>query len=115
MAELNISERQVDDVGILDMEGDITFGEGSTKFRQAIRKLLSEGKKKIILNFSGVRYVDSSGIGELVSAMMAASRKQAQLKSINAHQRLRELLVITKLATLVEVFATEEEALKGFE
>ena len=77
MAELNIKERQAGDVTILDMDGKITIGEGSVALRTAIRRLLEEGKKKILLNLAGVGYIDSSGIGELVSSYTAIGKEAA--------------------------------------
>src|SRR5688500_19509103 len=76
MAELNINERQAGDVTVLDMSGKITIGEGSVSLRTAVRRLLEEGKKRILLNLAGVGYIDSSGIGELVS-----DRKSTRLNS----------------------------------
>ena len=76
MAELNIKERQAGDITILDMDGKITIGEGSVALRTAIRRLLEEGKKKILLNLAGVGYIDSSGIGELVSSFTAINKEQ---------------------------------------
>ncbi len=82
MAELNIRERQAGDVTILDLEGKITIGEGNVALRTAVRKLVREGKKKVLLNLSGVSYMDSSGIGELVSSHTTISREQGQLKML---------------------------------
>ena len=115
MANLNISERQAGDVTILDMDGDVTFGEGNVVLRKAIRRLIGEGKRKLLLNFSGVRYVDSSGIGELVSGLTAIQRDDGQLKFMNLTQRLQELLAITKLTTIFDVFEDEGEALDSFD
>jgi anti-sigma B factor antagonist len=114
MAKLNISERQAGDVTILDIEGDVTFGEGNVELRRAIRRLIGEGKKRILLNFSGVRYIDSSGIGELVSGLTAVNRENGQLKFANISQRIQELLVITKLLTVFDVFEEESDALDSF-
>lgn len=114
MAELNISERQVGDVTILDMAGKITIGEGSVSLRTAIRRLLEEGKKKILLNLAGVSYIDSSGIGELVSSYTAINKEAGQLKLLNLTQKLRDLLTITKLLTVFDVYESEEEALGSF-
>jgi anti-sigma B factor antagonist len=114
MAELNISERQVGDVTILDMDGKITIGEGSVALRTAIRRLLEEGKKKILLNLAKVNYIDSSGIGELVSSYTAIGKEQGQLKLLNLTQKLEDLLTITKLLTVFDVYDSEEEALASF-
>jgi anti-sigma B factor antagonist len=114
MAELNISERPVGDVTILDMDGKITIGEGSVALRTAIRRLLEEGKKKILLNLAKVGYIDSSGIGELVSSYTAIGKEAGQLKLLNLTQKLQDLLTITKLLTVFDVYESEEEALSSF-
>jgi len=114
MAELNISERQAGDVTVLDMGGKITIGEGSVALRSAIRRLLEEGKKKILLNLAEVGYIDSSGIGELVSSYTAINKDGGQLKLLNLTQKLRDLLTITKLLTVFDVYETEPEALNSF-
>ena len=114
IAELNISERQAGDVTVLDMSGKITIGEGSVALRTAIRRLLEEGKKKILLNLAGVGYIDSSGIGELVSSYTAINKDGGQLKLLNLTQKLQDLLTITKLLTVFDVYEDEAEALNSF-
>lgn len=114
MAELNISERQVGDVTILDMDGKITIGEGSVALRTAIRRLLEEGKKKILLNLARVGYIDSSGIGELVSSYTAINKESGELKLLNLTQKLQDLLTITKLLTVFDVYESEKEALASY-
>lgn len=115
MAELDISERLMGDVTILDMSGKITIGEGSVALRTAIRRLLEEGKKKILLNLAKVGYIDSSGIGELVSSYTAIGKEEGgQLKLLNLTQKLQDLLTITKLLTVFDVYESEEEALNSF-
>ncbi len=114
MAELNISERQAGDVTILDMDGKVTIGEGSVALRNTIRRLLGERKKKILLNLSGVGYVDSSGIGELVSSFTAVNKEGGQLKLLNLTQKIQDLLAITKLLTVFDTFEDEGEALGSF-
>jgi anti-sigma B factor antagonist len=114
MAELNIRERQAGDVTVLDMDGKITIGEGSVALRTAIRRLLEEGRKKILLNLAGVGYIDSSGIGELVSSYTAIDKGEGQLKLLNLTEKLRDLLAITKLLTVFDVYEGETEALNSF-
>jgi len=116
MAELNIKERQAGDITILDMDGKITIGEGSVALRTAIRRLLEEGKKKILLNLRGVGYIDSSGIGELVSSFTAITKKETggELKLLNLTQKLQDLLGITKLLTVFDVYDSESDALSHF-
>jgi anti-sigma B factor antagonist len=114
MAELNISERQAGDVTILDLTGKITIGEGSVALRTTIRRLLGEGKKNILLNLGGVGYVDSSGIGELVSSYTAVQKEGGSLKMLNLTKKIQDLLAITKLLTVFDVYENEADALAGF-
>jgi anti-sigma B factor antagonist len=114
MAELNIRERQAGDVTVLDMDGRITIGEGSVALRSVIRRLLEEGKKHILLNLAGVGYIDSSGIGELVSSYTAINKEGGQLKLLSLTQKLRDLLTITKLLTVFDSYETEADALSNF-
>jgi anti-sigma B factor antagonist len=114
MAELNISERQAGDVTILDLGGKITIGEGSVALRTAIRRLLEEGKKKILLNLADVGYVDSSGIGELVSSFTSINKEGGQLKLLNLTQKIQDLLAITKLLTVFDVYDDEATALNSY-
>jgi anti-sigma B factor antagonist len=114
MAELNISERQAGDVTILDMSGKVTIGEGSVALRTTIRRLLGEGKKNILLNLGSVGYIDSSGIGELVSSFTAVNKEGGTLKLLNLTEKIQDLLAITKLLTVFDVFEDEGEALGSF-
>lgn len=114
MAELNITERQAGDVTILDMDGKVTIGEGSVALRGTIRRLLGEGKTKILLNLGGVGYVDSSGIGELVSSFTAVNKEGGTLKLLNLTQKIQDLLAITKLLTVFDVFENEGDALASY-
>jgi anti-sigma B factor antagonist len=114
MAELNITERQAGDVTILDMDGKVTIGEGSVALRTTIRRILGEGKKNILLNLGGVGYVDSSGIGELVSSYSAVKKEDGTLKLLNLTQKIQDLLAITKLLTVFDTFDDEGEALASY-
>ena len=114
MADINISERQAGDVTILDLSGKVTIGEGSVALRNAIRRLLGEGKNKILLNLGKVGYIDSSGIGELVSSFTAVNKEGGSLKLLNLTQKIQDLLAITKLLTVFDVFDEEAEALASF-
>ena len=114
MAELNITERQAGDITILDMSGKVTIGEGSVALRNTIRRLLGEGKKKILLNLGQVGYVDSSGIGELVSSFSSVNKEGGTLKLLNLTQKIQDLLAITKLLTVFDVYDSESEALGSF-
>ena len=110
MARLNISEREMSDVTVLDLDGDVTFGEGNVLLRAAIRHLLAEGRNKIFLNFAGAGYLDSSGVGELVSGYMAVKREGGKFKLLNLPPRIRQLLTITKLLTVFDVAESAAEA-----
>ncbi|MBA3323093.1 MAG: STAS domain-containing protein [Pyrinomonadaceae bacterium] len=114
MAELNVAERQAGDVTVLDLSGKITIGEGSVALRSAIRRLIEEGKKKILLNLGSVSYVDSSGIGELVSSFTTLNREAGQLKLLNLTQKIQDLLAITKLLTVFDTYDDESSALNSF-
>ena len=114
MAELNITERQAGDITILDMSGKVTIGEGSVALRTTIRRLLGEGKKKILLNLGQVGYVDSSGIGELVSSFTAVNKEGGTLKLLNLTQKIQDLLAITKLLTVFDVYDSESEGLSSY-
>ncbi|PYS69692.1 MAG: anti-sigma factor antagonist [Acidobacteria bacterium] len=115
MAELEVKERQAGDVTILDMNGAVRIGEGSIALRDAIRGLADGGKKKMLLNLAGVKYIDSSGIGELIANYTTVRRQGGQLKLLNLTDKIQSLLVITKLLTVFDVFEDEAEALKSFQ
>jgi anti-sigma B factor antagonist len=114
MAELDVRERHVGDVTILDLSGRVTFGEGNLVLREAIRRLMQEGHKKILLNFGQVDYVDSSGLGEVIANYTTISKEGGHLKLLNLTDRLQGLLVITKLLTVFESFESEDKAVKSF-
>ncbi len=114
MAQLNIKERSVGDVTVLDLSGKITIGEGSVQVREAVKRLLDNGKKQILLNLGDVSYVDSSGIGELVSSYTTTSNNGGELKLLNLTKKIQELLMITKLLTVFESFDDERTALASF-
>lgn len=114
MAQLNIKERSAGDVTILDLSGKITIGEGSVQLREAVSRLLTDGKQKILLNLGDVGYVDSSGIGELVSSYTTTSNKGGQLKLLNLTKKIQDLLMITKLLTVFETHDSEEAALASY-
>jgi anti-sigma B factor antagonist len=114
MAELDLKERQAGDVTILDLSGEVRIGGGSIALRDSIRKLSDEGKKKVLLNLAGVKYMDSSGVGELIANYTTISRQGGQLKLLNLTDRIQNLLVITKLLTVFDSYDNESEALKSF-
>lgn len=114
MAELEVKERQAGDVTILDMNGSVRMGEGAISLRNSIRGLAEHGKKKILLNLGGVKNIDSSGIGELIANYTTISRDHGQLKLLNLTDKIRDLLVITKLLTVFDAYDNEAEALNSF-
>ena len=115
MAELDLKERQAGDVTILDLSGEVRIGDSSVALRESIRNLADQGKKKVLLNLGGVKYIDSSGIGELIANYTTISRQGGQLKLLNLTDRVQNLLVITKLLTVFDAYDNEAEALKSFE
>src|SRR5689334_9214686 len=102
MAELDVKERQAGDVTILDMTGEVRIGEGAISLRDSIRSLADQGKKKVLLNLAGVKYMDSSGVGELIANYTTITRGGGQLKLLNLTDRIQNLLVITKLLTVFD-------------
>ena len=111
---MKASNRQVDGVAVVDMSGRITLGEGSVVLRDTIRDLISKGSKKILLNLGNVTYIDSSGIGELVSAFTAVRREGGELKLLNLTKKVHDLLQITKLYTVFDIKDDEATAIKAF-
>ncbi|HEY2382669.1 MAG TPA: STAS domain-containing protein [Terriglobia bacterium] len=109
---LVLKPRRLDDVVILDLSGRITMGEGTLVLRGHIQKLLSAGDRKFLLNLADVNYIDSSGLGELVSSFTTVRNQGGLLKLLNLTTRVQDLLQITKLLTVFEVFNSEAEALK---
>lgn len=108
------NSRRVDGVTIMDLSGRITLGEGSVVLRDQIRDLLSKGEKKILLNLGDVTYIDSSGIGELVSAFTTVRNQGGELKLLNLTKKVHDLLQITKLYTVFDVKDDEASAVKAF-
>ena len=111
---MQIEERTVGSVTILDLKGKITLGEGDEALRDRISRLLQAGNKKILLNLEGVPYIDSAGLGEVVRTYTTVSRQGGQLKLVNLTKRITDLLMITKLLTVFETFDAEQDALKSF-
>ena len=110
MAGLNISERQSGETTVLDLEGKVLLGEESTALREAIRRLLASGRKSILLNLGGVSAIDSSGLGTLVSCYAAAHREGARLGLYGLSERLGDLMAVTKLATVFDLYEDEQAA-----
>jgi len=111
---VKLSIRQVGDVTVIDATGRITLGEGASTFRDTVRDLAAKGDKKILLNLSDVTYIDSSGIGELVSGFTTVTNHGGVLKLLGLSKRVKDLLQITKLYTVFEVFDDEATAVRSF-
>jgi len=111
---VKITSRQVGDVTVVDASGRITLGEGASIFRDTIRDLAAKGNKKILVNLADVSYIDSSGIGEMVSSFTTVTNHGGQLKLLNLTKRVKDLLQITKLYTVFEVFEDEPAAVRSF-
>ena len=111
---MQIEERVVSDVTILDLKGKITLGEGDEALREKINQLIGQNKKRILLNLAEVPYIDSAGLGEVVRTYTTVSRQGGQLKLVNLTKRITDLLSITKLLTVFEAFDSEPEALKSY-
>ncbi|ADW67246.1 STAS domain-containing protein [Granulicella tundricola] len=111
---MKFKTRQVDGVTVLDLSGRITLGEGSVTLRDAVRDVLSKGSNKILLNLGDVNYIDSSGIGELVSAFTTVKNGGGELKLLNLTKKVKDLLQITKLYTVFDVKDDEASAISSF-
>jgi anti-sigma B factor antagonist len=109
-----MTTRQVGDVTVIDAAGRITLGEGATIFRDTVRDLATKGGKKLLVNLSDVSYIDSSGIGEMVSGFTTVTNHGGQLKLLGLSKRVKDLLQITKLYTVFEVFDDEASAVRSF-
>ena len=111
---LTIASREVDGVTVLDLSGRITLGEGSVQLREAVRDLISKGSKTILLNMGDVNYIDSSGLGELVSAYTTAKNQGAQVKLLNLTKKVKDVLQLTKLYPVFDVYEDEASAISSF-
>jgi anti-sigma B factor antagonist len=111
---VELNTRQSGDVVVVDVSGRITLGEGSSVVRDEMRALTDNGNKKVLLNLADVAYIDSSGIGELVAGYTTMANAGGNLKLLNLTKRVKDLLQITKLATVFEVHEDEDEAVRSF-
>jgi anti-sigma B factor antagonist len=111
---MQIEERNVGDVVVLDLKGKITLGEGDELLKDKVNSLVNQGHKKIILNLADVPYIDSAGLGEVVRTYTTVSRQGGSLKLLNLTKRITDLLSITKLLTVFETFDSENEAVRSF-
>lgn len=111
---MEIKERVVDSVSILDLTGKIVLGEGDGQVRDRIKDLLADGQRKILLNLAEISYIDSAGLGALISSYTTTKREGGQLKLVNLTKRVQDLLAITKLITVFDTYEDEQVALDSF-
>jgi anti-sigma B factor antagonist len=111
---MQIEERVVNTVTVLDLKGKMTLGEGDELLKDKINSLLQQDRKQIVLNLEGVPYIDSAGLGEIVRTYTTVSRQGGKLKLVNLTKRITDLLSITKLLTVFETFDSEQDAIRSF-
>jgi anti-sigma B factor antagonist len=111
---MKIEKRNRDGVTILDLGGKITIGKGDVALREAVQQTLESGAAKVLINLADVTTIDSSGVGELVSAFTTATNRGAKLKLVNLPAKVNDILQITQLITVFEVFDSEDEAIRSF-
>jgi|SRR5580698_2779858 anti-sigma B factor antagonist len=113
--DLNISNKQVGDVSVVALKGRIVLGEGSSSLRERIKSLLVDGKKKVVLNMANVTYIDSAGLGALVAAHISAKKEGAVLLLSDLGTKFYEIMQVTRLLTVFNVFTAEAEAISSFD
>ena len=111
---MDIKERVVGGVSILDLSGKIVLGEGDLQVKERIKDLLADGQRRILLNLADVSYIDSAGLGALISSYATVKREKGQLKLENLTNRVQDLLAITKLITVFDSYDSEKEAIASF-
>jgi anti-sigma B factor antagonist len=111
---MQIDQRAIGDVVVLDLKGRITMGEGDELLKDKVNSLVNQGHKKIVLNLADVPYIDSAGLGEIVRTYTTVSRQGGSLKLLSLTKRITDLLSITKLLTVFETFDVENDAVRSF-
>ncbi len=111
---MEIQERTIQGVVVLDLTGKLTIGEGDELLKERISNLIQQGHRNLLLNLEGVPYVDSAGLGEIVRTYTTVSRQGGKLKLVNLTKRITDLLAITKLLTVFETYESEDEAVNSF-
>jgi anti-sigma B factor antagonist len=114
ISKVSITERQAGDVIILGVEGNIVTGESADMLRGSIQRLLTEGRRKFLLDMAQVKWVDSIGIGELVSALVSVTRAGGQIKLLKVRDNIKEQLSITGMQTIFAIYDDESEALNDY-
>lgn len=109
-----MTDREVNGVNVIDLEGRIVLGEESNSFREKVKSLLAAGKKNIVLNLANVTYIDSAGLGTLVATFHSARSQGATLKLANLGQKFKEVLQVTKLITVFDTYDNEAAAVQSF-
>jgi anti-sigma B factor antagonist len=111
---MQIEERTIGDVVVLDLKGKVTLGQGDELLKDKVNSLVNQGHRKIVLNLADVPYVDSAGLGEIVRTYTTVSRQGGSMKLLNLTKRITDLLSITKLLTVFETFDVESDAVRSF-
>ena len=111
---MTIHERWIGDITIIDIDGRITVQDGADTFRDVVRQLVRQDRVKLVLNFHDAAYIDSTALGEIVRAYTSVTRKGGAVKLLNVPARVHELLMITRLLSVFDLFDAEAEALKSF-
>ena len=111
---MQIEQRALGDVVVLDLKGRVTLGEGDELLKDKVNSLINQGQKKVVLNLAEVPYIDSAGLGDIVRTYTTVSRQGGSLKLLNLTKRITDLLSITKLLTVFETFESENDAVRSF-
>ncbi len=112
---MKVQERRVGDVVVIELSGQLTLGDGLIRLKDKINSVLLEGFRNIVLDLGDVRYIDSGGLGELVSSLTSVTRENGSLKLVNVGRRSQDLLIMTKLVTVFDTYDTEDEAIASFQ
>ncbi len=112
---MKVQERRIGDVVVIALSGQLTLGDGDVRLKDKINSLLLEGVRNIVLDLGDVTYIDSSGLGQLVSSFTSVTRTNGRLKLVNMGRRSQDLLIMTKLVTVFDTYDTQDEAINSFE
>ena len=112
---VKITNSEVKGVSVVELDGRIVLGEESNSLREELKRLIAEGKKKIVLNMANIKYIDSAGLGTLIAAHLSAKTQGASVRLCHLGQKFHEVLQMTKLLTVFDVYDTEEAAISSFQ